>query len=122
MNPTKALTSLRLVTGRGMDNGAEGALLLANQVSLVVHDLEQKRATCLRAEERQKKEKQKASVMKSAAQLEREKTEAKWHTAKVRDHASMMSAYFGPFLPPAPQKKINKCFYFSLYPPNYFFG
>ena len=33
MNPTKALTALRLVTGRGMDNGAEGAQLLANQVT-----------------------------------------------------------------------------------------
>ena len=32
MNLTKALTSLRLVTGRGMDNGEEGAVLLANQV------------------------------------------------------------------------------------------
>ena len=33
MNPTKALTSLGLVTGRGMDNGAAGALMLANQVT-----------------------------------------------------------------------------------------
>ena len=77
MNVTKALTCLGLVTGRGMDNGQQvqrflhrgwfqrmltkGALLLSNQVSVVVHDLEQKRVDCLKTQEKIRKEKEKKS-------------------------------------------------------------
>ena len=32
MNNTKALTQLGFVTGRGLDNGQQGALLLSNKV------------------------------------------------------------------------------------------
>ena len=32
MNPTKALSQLGFVTGRGLDNGELGALLLSNKV------------------------------------------------------------------------------------------
>ena len=37
----------------------QGALLLSNQVSAVVHDLEQKRVDCIRTQEKIKKEKEK---------------------------------------------------------------
>ena len=36
MNVTKALGCLRLMTGRGMDNGEDGAILLANQVEFTI--------------------------------------------------------------------------------------
>ena len=56
------------------------------QVSTVVHDLEQKRAVCLKVEERLKKEKEKggkSAALKSANQLEKEKTDSKYKTSKV---------------------------------------
>ena len=86
MNVTKALSSLKMVTGRGMDNGIDGAVMLANQVCTVVHDLEQKRADCLKAEEKEKKDKgKKAPAFKSSNQMDKEKADAKWQTAKVDD-------------------------------------
>ena len=39
----------------------KGALLLSNQVSVVVHDLEQKRVDCLKTQEKIRKEKEKKS-------------------------------------------------------------
>ena len=66
-----------------MDNGPEGALLLANQMSSVVHDLEQKRVGYLKYKERKKDKSSKSSVFKSADQLDKEKSVAKWTTAKV---------------------------------------
>ena len=66
-----------------MDNGPEGALLLANQMSSVVHDLEQKRVGYLKYKERKRDKSSKSSVFKSADQLDKEKSVAKWTTAKV---------------------------------------
>ena len=51
MNLTKALTSLRLVTGRGMDNGEEGAVLLANQVVSNMFMYQQNEANTKKANE-----------------------------------------------------------------------
>ena len=39
----------------------KGALLLSNTVSVVVHDLEQKRVDCLKTQEKIRKEKEKKS-------------------------------------------------------------
>ena len=74
MNVTKALTSLGMVTGRGMDNGQavsfqelylcfiftlfQGAQLLANQVAVVIHDLEEKRVDYIKLQDKMKREKE----------------------------------------------------------------
>ena len=54
-------------------------------MSSVVHDLEQKRVICLKAQERKKKEDESKSFLyKSAEQLDKEKRELRWKTSKVK--------------------------------------
>ena len=73
MNVTKALTSLGMVTGRGMDNGQavsstepnhyllyiifQGAQILANQVAVVIKDLEEKRVDYIKLQNKMNREK-----------------------------------------------------------------
>ena len=74
----------------------QGALLLSNQVAVVVHDLEQKRVDCIRTRDKIKKEKKAKSFKvfsysyfvlikftQSPEQLEKEKNDSKWETSKV---------------------------------------
>ena len=39
MNSTKALTQLGFVSARGLDNGDQGALLLANKVDWILNSI-----------------------------------------------------------------------------------
>ena len=69
-------------------------------MSVVVHDLEQKRVDCLKTQEKLKKEKEKKSksfkvnssvayiiinLLQSPDQLEKEKNDSKWETSKVNN-------------------------------------
>ena len=104
MTITKGLTCLGLMTGRGLDDGEEGAVKLANQVKWVVslrwsvrwsdvfgwqvctvlYNIEEKRGDFLRLEERRKKENLKIKPkIKSTKQMEKEKADSKWKTSKV---------------------------------------
>ena len=86
----------------------KGALLLSNQVSVVVHDLEQKRVDCLKTQEKIRKEKEKKSkafkvvsshsndvspltlLAQTAEQLEKEKSDSKWETSKVKSFKNLL--------------------------------
>ena len=102
MNPTKALSQLGFVTGRGLDNGELGALLLSNKVKYLgslflcfiqpllqtsqqIHDMEEKRRCFIKFEEIKSKDKK----FKSTEQLERETT-SKWCTSKVREELCLI--------------------------------
>ena len=60
----------------------------------MVHDLEQKRVVCLKAQERKKKEDESKSFLyKSAEQLDKEKRELRWKTSKVKNAKHFKEIY-----------------------------
>merc|ERR1712142_439006 len=86
MDVSKGLSSLGLMSGRGLDNGEYGAVMLANQVCTVTQDLEEKKRTFMRLQERQEQEgKGGVKSFKVANQTEKDKTDAKWKLSKVRE-------------------------------------
>ena len=91
MSVTKALGTLTLVSGRGLDNGEAGALILANQVaggtlSILqtcnkVLEVERNREAHVKLAEKQKRPGKRA--YRSQEAIEQERSLAKWTSTKV---------------------------------------
>jgi len=107
MSLPRALGTIGLPTVRGLESSQEGALLIANQVAGAIHHIEERREANLRLRGRKKAA---GRSFKTPEMVEKEKEDAKWATAKVKEELRLVhEAYqffrfrnktrYGDFLP-----------------------